>query len=227
MAEADINATPFTESLCSHLNNLGASLLLAGNRRGAAQLFEGALAVARSALPEQHLGRMWAVAASCLATTACSQQTMDASRRVAAASNTFPYLIVSPILIPEHHDIPLHDRNLLQKATILFNMGITHQLDVPHCSEVPRLYHLATYALHDVPDSTATFTLAVALLNNAGVWCHANGEPEKGRSCMERIAELIADEDEFSLDPSLSEQGILTNVRVMLGNEATWATPAA
>lgn len=107
-------------------------------------------------------------------------------------------------------------------ATLFFNLGLAHQLieadstagnhrqfAAGHDDDtVARYYHFATASLYNIPDSAATFLLAVACLNNFAGWCWARRrcpQPQSQHtlsvhSCLEQLSVLLAEGDMFMYD---------------------------
>ena len=96
-------------------------------------------------------------------------------------------------------------------AAILFNLALLHQLTEPYAPDVPDLYHTCAATLRDIDDSNETFLLAVACLNNVGVWCHATGDALGAQSTMEQLSGLMATEDEYGLEEPVL-RGVQSNI---------------
>lgn len=128
------------------------------------------------------------------------------------------YLIQKPFAIPR--DIfSSPSCTSLCHVVILFNLGLTVQLQGPDPTSdrvVTHLYHTASAILADIPDSHATLVLAMAILNNTGVWCQQSGDRTAAASCMEQLNVLLQEEaQERVLQPEVL-QGITANVVTLL-----------
>ena len=132
-----------------------------------------------------------------------------------------PFKLQLPTAGEDDTETSLHYFDL-SIAKVLFNVGLCHQLMQRHDAEVPSHYHMSSASLANVPDSSETLFLALAVMNNFAIWCNNNENGTGLESCIDQMVHLLDEESDYPTEdwdgPSLN--AIRSNIRLLRGNSS-------
>jgi hypothetical protein len=197
------------------LNNAGALALSNGHVAVALELFRGALesklAFERTHPPDgggkaepEPLERCMAPACVLRAEAHLSQ--IEAYSTPNAIEDTYPVLEAvqepaipyeiqgySPYVCQQPFELPLNRTasTQLTSATIVFNLGLVHQLVSKSSAKATAFYEIAAALLSGEDPTIQSALLRVALMNNYGALSYLNGEGEILVLCMEHLSRVL------------------------------------
>lgn len=133
-----------------------------------------------------------------------------------------PFLFAKPFPIPDQGIVCPVERSRYTSAVVIFNIALVEHLYNRSSRQAVSLYELATFLMR----GDIAGPLALALINNIGVWCYENDHIESAQRCLDQLSIILQNPNVARLMDGQDHRAAMRNVLCLMTPRGS-ASPAA